>query len=344
MPSDVGFPGNEAGTRCWRVRRADDGEIVAGVEPLGWDPAAVAADEVVIRVEAAGFNYKDALAATGHPGVMRVSPLVPGIDAAGRVVGGGGLASGTAVVVTGNGLGETRDGGFAGFVRVPAAAVIPRPATLSTEAAMACGTAGLTALIACDRLAMLVDGRQARPGEEWLVTGASGGVGMMAVAVLAAAGHRVVACSRKVSAVVTVTSLGAAAVVRPDEIIDPTPKSLVKGRWAGVVDTVGGPLLADVLRAVRPGGAVAAIGMAGGADLLTSVHPFILRGVTLAGIDAAAIPTQAERAALWDRLADLWPRVAAAFPVTRLALDDVGGWAQRMLAGETMGRGIVIPE
>ena len=344
MPTDVGFPGNEAGKRCWRVRRADDGEIVAGVEPLGWDPAAVAADEVVIRVEAAGFNYKDALAATGHPGVMRVSPLVPGIDAAGRVVGGGGLASGAAVVVTGNGLGETRDGGFAGFVRVPAAAVIPRPAMLSTEAAMACGTAGLTALIACDRLAMLVDGRHARPDEEWLVTGASGGVGMMAVAVLAAAGHRVVACSRKLSAVVTVTALGAAAVVRPDEIIDPTPKSLVKGRWAGVVDTVGGPLLADVLRAVRPGGAVAAIGMAGGADLLTSVHPFILRGVTLAGIDAASIPTQAERAALWDRLADLWPRVAAACPVTRLALDDVGGWAQRMLAGETMGRGIVIPE
>ena len=98
MPTDVGFPGNEAGKRCWRVRRADDGEIVAGVEPLGWDPAAVAADEVVIRVEAAGFNYKDALAATGHPGVMRVSPLVPGIDAAGRVVSGGGLASGAALL------------------------------------------------------------------------------------------------------------------------------------------------------------------------------------------------------------------------------------------------------
>lgn len=166
---------------------------------------------------------------------------------------------------------------------------------------------------------------------------------MLSVAVLAAAGRQVVACSRKPSAATALRMLGAAEVVAPEAIRDPTPKSLVKSRWAAVVDTVGGPLLADVLRAVRPGGAVAAIGMAGGADLLTSVHPFILRGVTLAGIDAAGLPTQAERAALWARLADLWPRVEAAFPVTRLPLTDVGGWASRMLAGETTGRGVVIP-
>lgn len=330
---------------CWRVRRQPDGTVAAGVEPLGWTAGAgPAAGEVVVRVEAAGFNYKDALCCAGHPGVMRSSPLVPGIDAAGSTVAGGPLPPGAAVVVTGNGMGEVCDGGFAGFVRMPEAAVLPRPEGLSAEHAMALGTAGLTALLACDRLAGLVVDRHAVPGEAWLVTGASGGVGMLAVAVLAAAGRRVVACSRKQSAAATLLDLGAADVVAPEAVRDPTPKSLVKGRWAGVVDTVGGPLLADVLRAVRPGGAVAAIGMAGGADLLTSVHPFILRGVTLAGIDAASLPTQAERAALWRRLADLWPRVEAAFPVTRLALGDVGDWAARMRAGATTGRGVVIPE
>jgi putative YhdH/YhfP family quinone oxidoreductase len=329
---------------CWRVRRLPDGAVAAGVEPLGWSPAGgTPAGDVVVRVEAAGFNYKDALCCSGHPGVMRTSPLVPGIDAAGAIVGAGPLPEGLPVVVTGNGMGEVHDGAFAGLLRMAADAVIPRPAGLSAEAAMALGTAGLTALLACDRLADLVVERHAVRDEAWLVTGASGGVGMLSVAVLAAAGRRVVACSRKATAAASLRDLGAAEFVPPEAIRDPTPKSLVKGRWAGVVDTVGGPLLADVLRAVRPGGAVAAIGMAGGADLLTSVHPFILRGVTLAGIDAASLPTQAERAVLWQRLADLWPRVAVAFPVTTLALGDVGDWAGRMLAGGTTGRGVVVP-
>jgi len=335
----------QADAVCWRVRRGADGLVSSGVEPLGWDAAPpAAADEVVVRVEAAGFNYKDALCSSGHPGVMRVAPLVPGIDAAGSVVtGAGAFAAGAPVIVTGNGMGETRDGGFATFLRMPADAVIHRPAALSAEAAMTLGTAGLTALLACDRLDGLVTPRHATRDEAWLVTGASGGVGMLAVAALAAAGRRVVACSRKPAAAEALLALGATETVSPAEIRDPTPKSLVKGRWAGVVDTVGGPLLADILRAVRPGGAVAAIGMAGGADLLTSVHPFILRGVTLAGIDAASLPTQAERALLWQRLAEFWPRVAAVFPATRLALADVGSWAARMLAGETTGRGLVIP-
>jgi alcohol dehydrogenase len=331
---------------CWRVRRSPDGTVAAGIEALGWDAAAAgAAGEIVVRVEAAGFNYKDALCCAGHPGVMRVAPLVPGIDAAGVVaLPGGLLAAATPVVVTGNGMGEVRDGAFASFVRMPAAAVLLRPAALAADAAMALGTAGLTALLACDRLESIVSPRHARPDDAWLVTGASGGVGMLSVAALAAAGHRVVACSRKAAASDVLRDLGAAEVLPPDAIRDPTPKTLVTGRWAGVVDTVGGPLLADVLRAVRPGGGVAAIGMAGGADLLTSVHPFILRGVTLAGIDAASLPTQAERALLWDRLAAFWPVIAGRFPVTRLRLTDVGDWADRMRRGETAGRGVVIPE
>ena len=332
--------------KCWRVRRMPDGAVTAGIEPLGWDPAAsMANDDVVVRVEAAGFNYKDALCSAGHPGVMRMSPLVPGIDAAGVVAAStASLAAGTPVLVTGNGMGEVRDGAFASCVRMPAAAVLPRPAALAADAAMALGTAGLTALLACDRLEAIVSPRHARPDEAWLVTGASGGVGMLSVAALAAAGHRVVACSRKAAVTDVLRDLGAAEVVPPDAVRAPTPKTLVTGRWAGVVDTVGGPLLADVLRAVRVGGGVAAIGMAGGADLVTSVHPFILRGVTLAGIDAASLPTQAERALLWDRLAAFWPALAGRFPVTRLRLADVGDWADRMRRGETTGRGVVIPE
>ena len=331
---------------CWRVRRLPDGTAAAGIEALGWDAAAAGVEgEIVVRVEAAGFNYKDALCCAGHPGVMRTSPLVPGIDAAGVVaLPGGPVPAGTPVVVTGHGMGEVRDGAFAGFVRMPATAILPRPAPLAADAAMALGTAGLTALLACDRLEAIVSSRHARSDEAWLVTGASGGVGMLSVAALAAAGHRVIACSRKAAATGVLRDLGAAEVVAPDAVRDPTPKTLVAGRWAGVVDTVGGPLLADVLRAVRPGGGVAAIGMAGGADLVTSVHPFILRGVTLAGIDAASLPTQAERALLWERLATFWPAIAGRFPVTRLRLENVGDWADRMRRGETTGRGVVIPE
>ncbi len=330
--------------RCWRVNRGAAGESHGGVAALDWSPDATADTEVVVRVDAAGFNYKDALCCIGHPGVMRVSPLVPGIDAAGTLMGpAAGLPEGAAVVVTGHGIGERIDGSFATHLRTPASAVLPRPSGLSAADAMVFGTAGLTALLACDRLDQLVDPRHAKPEETWLVTGASGGVGMLAVAFLAALGKRVVACSRKPSAVKYLEGLGAAEVLPPEAVVDPTPKSLAAGRWAGVIDTVGGTLLADVLRSVRVGGAVAAIGMAGGADLLTTVHPFILRGVTLAGMDVAVQPSQDDRQRLWERLAASWPGIRGRMPVTRLRLDEAGDHAGRMLAGETIGRGVVIP-
>ena len=330
-------------TRGWRVERDAAGQCHGGLAPLAWT-SAPAAGEAVIRVAAAGFNYKDALCCACHPGVMRTAPLVPGIDVAGTLLApAAGLPAGAEIVVTGNGLGERRDGGFATHVRAPADAVIPRPAGLSARDAMTLGTAGLTALLACDRLAALVDPRHAVAGEAWLVTGASGGVGMLAVAVLAASGRTVVACTRKPAAAGPLAALGAARVVAPTDIVDPAPKSLVTGRWAGVVDTVGGALLAEILRGVRTGGAVAAIGMAGGADLVTTVHPFILRGVTLAGIDAATLPSQDDRRQLWGRLADLEPGVHGRLPVTELRLDEVGDHAPRMLRGETVGRAVVLP-
>jgi acrylyl-CoA reductase (NADPH) len=333
-----------AGMRCWLVERRPDGSVAGGVAE--GDAATVAGcDGPLVRVEAAGFNYKDALACSGHPGVAKTLPLIPGIDAAGTLVeAAAGLPAGTAVVVTGNGLGETRPGGFATHLRPPAEALVPRPPELSARAAMALGTAGLTVLLALDRLAQIAaPGHREHAADEWLVTGASGGVGMVAVAALAAAGRTVVACSRKPAAGPVLRALGAASVVHPDALRGDPGKPLVRGRWAGVIDTVGGTLLADVLRAVLPGGGVAAIGMAGGVDLPTTVYPFILRGVTLCGIDAATLPTQAERAALWPRLAALWPRLCDTLPVATLALEEVGDWSAALLRGDAFGRAVVVP-
>lgn len=331
---------------CWLVARDAAGAVSGGVAPL---PAAVAAashaDGPLVRVEAAGFNYKDALACVGHPGVARVSPLVPGIDLAGTLLEpAGGLPIGAAVVATGHGLGETRHGGFATLARPPAAAILPRPPELSAVESMALGTAGLTALLAVDRLDDVAPSAHgSATGAEWLVTGASGGVGMLAVAALAARGRRVVACTRKTTATSALAALGAESVVHPQAIRGDAGKSLSRGRWAGVIDTVGGAILADALKATLPGCAVAAIGMAAGHELVTTVHPFILRGVTLCGIDAATLPTPAERATLWPRLAELWPRVRELLPVSHVGLEEVGGWAAGLLAGSVIARAVVLP-
>jgi acrylyl-CoA reductase (NADPH) len=352
LASDSAGSGAGRPRRCWRVVTspgplADAGSrggTVGGVAPLGWDPAAPDAAEPVIEVAAAGFNYKDALCCEGHPGVMRVAPLVPGIDVAGRLMTTvGALPAGTVVLATGHGLGEVRDGGFATHVRVPPPAVLPLPAGLTAADAMACGTAGLSAVLAVERLMEIIRPATRDSAGDWLVTGAGGGVGMLAVAALAARGRRVVACSRKAAVANTLRTLGAAEVVTPADVVDPTPKSLVRGRWVGVIDTVGGDLLADMLRSVLPGGGVAAIGMAGGARLDTTVHPFILRGVTLAGIDAAGLPSPDDRRRLWESLAELWPRMRGVFPVTTLPLEEIGRWAGAMVRGETIGRAVVVP-
>ncbi|MBT7727481.1 MAG: zinc-binding dehydrogenase [Planctomycetaceae bacterium] len=334
--------------RGWVVKRGPDGELQAAVGPL---PNSPSSQFVCIDVEAAGFNYKDALACDAHPGVVRKLPLVPGIDVAGRLRSSfGKYAAGTPVVATGNGLGETMSGGFATEVWAPPAAIIKRPPNLSAIAAMAMGTAGLSALLAVERLQAVIDWNyqarlQGNRNLPWLITGASGGVGMLAVAATALAGFQVIACTRKKKSLSdTLLSLGASTVQSPEEALPSDKKPLSSARYLGVIDTVGGELLANILRVVAAGGAVASIGNAGGVALPTTVYPFILRGITLAGIDAAGLPSREKRQDLWAKLGVLWPLMNSVFPVRHIGLREIGEWAVEMRSGRIGGRAVVIPE
>ena len=178
----------------------------------------------------------------------------------------------------------------------------------------------------------------------WLITGASGGVGMLAVAATALAGFQVIACTRKNSLSNTLLSLGASAVQSPEEALPADKKPLSSARYLGVIDTVGGELLANILRVVAAGGAVASIGNAGGVAIPTTVYPFILRGITLAGIDAAGLPSREKRQALWAKLAVLWPLMNSAFPVRHIGFQQIGAWAAEMRSGRIKGRAVVIPQ
>lgn len=282
---------------AWRVHRTEGG-VAARFDALRLDD--LTPGEVVIRAEYSGLNYKDALALAGAGRIMHRFPLVAGIDVAGRVETSGDprFAPGDPVLVTGCGLGEDTDGGYAGYVRVPAQHVIAVPRGLDTRSAMQLGTAGFTAGLAIHR--MEANG-QAPEGGAVAVTGASGGVGSLAVAMLAARGYRVVALSGKAAARDWLAGLGAA------EVLDPRharfgERPLESARFAGAIDTVGGALLARLFAVIDWWGNVAAVGNAGGAEFTASVYPFILRGINLLGINSMATP-RALREKIWSRLA-----------------------------------------
>lgn len=323
--------------RCLWVERAEDGSIRRSLvsRPLGELPPG----EVLIRTAYSSLNYKDALAAQGHPGVVRRFPHIPGVDAAGAVVTceTGDFAPGDAVVVTGYEMGAERWGGYAEWVRVPREWVVPLPAPLSVLDAMTYGTAGLTAAM-CVRT-LLDHGVTPEKGDV-VVTGASGGVGSIAVAILAKLGFRVTAVTGKPQAVPLLRKLGAAEFLSRDEALDPSEKPLLSGRWAGAVDTVGGRILTTVLRSLKHGGCAAACGLAGGNRLEMTVYPFILRGVTLAGIDAAYAPLEFKRR-IWSLLAGDW-RVERPAELRRVVtLESLEPYFDEILAGNVMGRVVI---
>lgn len=291
----------------------------------------------LVRVEYSSINYKDALAGTGKGAIARRLPLIGGIDLAGRVVDSDVFGVGTAVLVCGCGLSETHHGGFAEYARVPSECVVAVPAGLDVRSVMAIGTAGFTAALAVQRLEHAGLAPAAGPVA---VTGATGGVGSFAIDLLAARGYAVTAITGKNDAADYLTELGAGEVRARASIAD-DGKPLGKGQWAGAVDNVGGALLALLLKTTLPGGAVAAIGLAGGTQLETSVLPFILRGVSLLGINSVLM-APALRTEIWERLAaDLKPRHLELIAAREIALDALPDALDAYVAGTVRGRTLV---
>ena len=316
---------------------SEGGKIAARFEPVTLDD--LAPGEVVIRVSHSDINYKDALAATGAGKILRRYPLVGGIDLAGVVDASSDARyrAGDAVLVTGCGLSETHDGGYAQFARVPGDWVIPMPEGLDAFTAMALGTAGFTAALAIHRMEQ---NGQSPAGGPIAVTGASGGVGSIAVDMLAARGYRVVAVSGKAAAAGYLKELGAAEVLTRQDL-DLGSRPLENVRFAGAIDNLGGEVLAWLTRTVDFWGNIASIGMASSAELKTTVMPFILRGVTLVGINSSA--TRREwRLAVWKRIAtDLRPRHLERIVTRTIAFDELPGAFPAYLEGAVTGRTVV---
>jgi acrylyl-CoA reductase (NADPH) len=329
--------------RCFLVNKAGKAEATAAVAEKSLDD--LPPGEVLIRVAYSSLNYKDALAAKGHPGVVRSFPHVPGIDAAGTVEESEAAAfrKGQEVLVTGYDLGAAVWGGYAEYVRVPERWVVPLPSGLSLRQSMIYGTAGFTAAQSVNALlrhGVKPDGAKSGDGEI-VVTGAGGGVGSIAVAILAKLGFQVAAVSGKPAAADFLKGLGAAQVLPRSDVQDTSNKPLLAARWAGAVDTVGGNTLATLLRTVRRAGCVTACGLVSGTDLNTSVYPFILRGITLAGIDSAECPMP-QRLELWKHLASDWkPEKLDDLATTEVDLSGLPEQVERILRGETMGRVLV---
>ena len=322
--------------KAFRIHDAG-GKISARFEDLALD--ALSPGEVVIDVQYSGINYKDALAATGAGKILRRYPLVGGIDLAGTVKSSDDarLATGDPVLVTGSGLSEGFDGGYSEIARVKADSVIPMPPGLDAFRAMAIGTAGFTAALSIHRMER--NGQEPSRGPV-VVTGATGGVGSLAIDMLAARGYEVIAVTGKAESVDYLKSLGASKIVLRAEFPLGT-RALEAGRYGGAIDSVGGEMLAGLTRQVDFWGNIASVGLAGGADLKTTVMPFILRGVNLLGINSSATP-RAERLEVWQRIAtDLMPRHLARIARQTIPFAELPGAFQAYLDGKVTGRTVV---
>lgn len=322
------------------VLSKDNDQFAAGVRDLS--DAELRANtpdaEVTVAVEYSTINYKDGLALTNKGPVVRKWPLVAGIDAAGTVTESGDprFAPGAKVVLNGWGVGESHWGGLAQMARFKAEWLVPLPDGLSTRQAMAIGTAGYTAMLCC--MALEEQGVTPASGDV-LVTGASGGVGSIAIAILAGRGYRITASTGKAAEADYLKALGATAIIDRAELSAPG-KPLQKERWAGVVDAVGSHTLANACAQTRYGGAVAACGLAQGMDLPTTVAPFILRAVRLIGVDSVMCP-QPRRRAAWDRLARELDRTKLDSVTREIGLAQAVDAGNAILAGKLRGRVVV---
>ena len=296
------------------------------------------AGELIIEVKYSSLNYKDALSATGNKGVTRKYPHTPGIDVAGVVVDSTtkSFGVGEQVIVMGFDLGMNTSGGFGQYISVPSGWAIKLPQGLSLKDSMGYGTAGLTAALCILRL--MAAGLSKDSGEV-LVTGATGGVGSVAVAILAKLGFTVVAATGKTSEHDFLSGLGAKAIISREEANDTSGRPLQKARWAGVIDTVGGNILATALKTAKYGGVVAACGNAMSAELNVNVFPFILRGVSLLGVDSVEVPMRARMMA-WQKLAGEW-KIDLSSLITECSLEELNPKIEQILKGGIRGRVVV---
>lgn len=293
---------------------------------------------VAIAIEFSSVNYKDGLASTPAGKVARISPIVPGVDLVGVLLEGAGeLVAGTEVIAHAYDIGVGRHGGFAEYARVPADQIVALPAGLTARESMVIGTAGFTSALSV--IALQEHGVTADRGPV-LVTGATGGVGSMAVDMLAKLGYEVVASTGKPESSQFLLDIGAASIIDRKELSEEGRRPLESTVWAGAVDCVGGVTLANVLKKIHYGGSVAASGLTGGGGLPTTVMPFILRGVNLLGIDSVNVPIERRRA-VWQRIAtDLKPTNLDSIGHD-ISLDDLDGVLTGILAGQVTGRNVV---
>lgn len=296
--------------------------------------------DVVVRVQWSSLNYKDALSATGNKGVTRSYPHTPGIDAAGEVVSAaaGPWQPGDKVLVTGFDLGMNTAGGYGELIRVPAEWLIRLPQGMSARTAMIYGTAGLTAALCVESL--LDTGIEPEQGPV-LVTGASGGVGSMSVALLAGLGYEVVAGTGSADAADWLRELGARDIVDRASLEQGADRPMLKPRWAGVVDSVGGDILFNAIKSLQYGGSAVCCGLAGSTELHGSIFPFILRGVNLLGVDSVELPVEIKEQ-MWNLLAHEWAlKDPEALVCNEVALAELPPWFERILAGQVRGRVLV---
>jgi acrylyl-CoA reductase (NADPH) len=297
------------------------------------------AGEVLVRVHYSSLNYKDGLSATGHRGVTKHYPHTPGVDAAGVVEESHSEAfqPGDQVIVTSYDLGMNTPGGFGQYIRVPAGWVVPLPENLSPKESMAYGSAGLTAGFCIFKL----QEHGITPDQgEILVTGATGGVGSFAVAMLARIGYQVIAVTGKMDEKQFLVDLGAKEVISRAEATDTSGKPLLKGRWAGVVDAVGGEILSTAIRSTKLHGAVTCCGNVASPDLHINVYPFILRGISLVGIDSQSFPMTFRRRT-WEKIASEWKLDNLNRQTSVCSLEELDSEIDRILAGKQKGRVIV---
>lgn len=296
-------------------------------------------NEVLIRVHYSALNYKDALSATGNKGVTKKYPFTPGIDAAGEVIQSSSplFREGDKVLVTGYDLGMNTPGGFGQYISVPSGWVVPLPQTLTLKESMILGTAGFTAGLALHRLE--TNGLRTDKGKV-LVTGATGGVGSLALMILKKAGYTTAAVTRKQDKADYLRSIGADEVVLTSQFIDESAKPMIRGQWAGVIDTVGGKVLETALKSLAMWGSVAACGLTQSSGFTTTVFPFIIRGNNLLGVNSAETPMDM-RFEIWKRLSSELKPSGLESIATVCGLSQLNGYIDEILKGGVTGRVIV---